>query len=661
MANTTVVRPGYRSAARPGTSKAVSKEDAQKRVLYLLERGSTISDACKEVKRSEETYRSWLKLNGGDNDFARAVRRIRSQQARTEDVERSTVPDFETFCRESLRQPLYQHQLRMLDVLEGSEPRDLHPRMVYRAGRGSRVIINVPPEHAKSTTFTVNWVTWLIHKDPNIKVAIVSEAKELAMDFLHAIKDRLTSEAYEDMHAKYAPSGGWKDKDQPWKQDRIFVNGKSDGEKDPTVQALGLESRIYGKRIDVLILDDTVSTKNVGEIAKQVRWLTKMALSRLPSEETEGWEVDEAERQNRVPGVPYGLCAVLGTRIAPQDLYQHLRDEFLDWEGGPLYTYFSQPAILERTEDDPSTWETLWPHTITASGKRRPKWGGRQLVSKMADLGSSDEWELVYQQADVAENADFPAGAVDCSINRARLHGPMQVGGTGARERGMAGLYVVGGLDLAAGGYTAAVVLGVDKLTSKRWILDLVNKKDMNASQIQALLPALTDKYGIREWVIEVNAMNRYVAQDPAIVQPLRARNVRIRPHTTGTNKTDPGFGVKSLAPLFLSCGELDAETEMWERTPDKALIDLPNPKICRPVGELISQLVTWRANAPKNQKTDTVMALWFAEIAARDYLGFGKRTVPTHMDNKFLSRRDSRTRRVVDLATLREEKLNAG
>ena len=84
------------------------------------------------------------------------------------------MPDFETFCRDWLKQPLFPHQLRMLDVIEGRAPRDLHPSMDYLPGYSNRVVINVPPDHAKSTTFCVNYVVHQIHKNPDIRVAIIS-------------------------------------------------------------------------------------------------------------------------------------------------------------------------------------------------------------------------------------------------------------------------------------------------------------------------------------------------------------------------------------------------------------------------------------------------------------------------------------------------------
>ena len=60
----------------------------------------------------------------------------------------------------------------------------------------SRLLVNVPPNHAKSMTITINYVTYRIAKDPNINVLIVSKTQEQAKKFLYAIKQRLTHPRY---------------------------------------------------------------------------------------------------------------------------------------------------------------------------------------------------------------------------------------------------------------------------------------------------------------------------------------------------------------------------------------------------------------------------------------------------------------------------------
>jgi len=191
--------------SRRGTQKSLSVTEAKAKVIELIEQGYKVEEACAVVQRSAETYRDWRKT---DHEFKGAIDSIRAAKADERNTGRPEVPDFETFCRDWLKQPLHPHQLRMLDVIEGREPRDLHDAMGYEAGYPNRILINVPPEHAKSTTFTVNYVVWLIHKNPDIRVVIVSKGLKLAQDFLYEIKQKLTSPLFREMHLRFAPEGG---------------------------------------------------------------------------------------------------------------------------------------------------------------------------------------------------------------------------------------------------------------------------------------------------------------------------------------------------------------------------------------------------------------------------------------------------------------------
>ncbi|WP_248785689.1 hypothetical protein, partial [Escherichia coli] len=65
--------------------------------------------------------------------------------------------------------------------------------MKYEKGTNdNRILINIPPNHAKSITITVDYVTYKIVNNPNFRVLIVSQTQRLAADFLYAIKQRLT-------------------------------------------------------------------------------------------------------------------------------------------------------------------------------------------------------------------------------------------------------------------------------------------------------------------------------------------------------------------------------------------------------------------------------------------------------------------------------------
>lgn len=613
-----------RTSARPNQKKAIPVAEAKQRVLGEIAAGMLVDAAMATVGRKRETYRDWMKH---DPEFKAEVFRLRAARAEGADSGPRPVPDFPEFC-ELLGQPLYPHQLRMWDAIEGRPPRDLHPAMRYTAGGiewesraegvpAGRVIINIPPGHAKTTSFSINYSTWLIHRNPNIKIVVISKDQSLAKQILGAVKFRLTSPVYRDLHARYAPEGGWKDKDQSWTQTEIYVQGKSDGEKDPTMQALGIGGRIYGARSDVIILDDAVTLANVNEYEKQRRWL-------------------DQEVESRLDGA--GLLALLGTRVAPVDIYSTMR-EVADFDDQPVYTYFSMPAVLDDGDGTPESWVPLWPEQFSA----------KRLRSIRRDEST---WALVYQQQDVAEDATFNHRAVEASINGQRFPGPMTDGGMGHRPGGMNGLYVVGGLDPATVGNTAIVVAALDKQTQKRYVLDGFNQANTSPALMRDTVKRLTDTYRIHEWVIERNAFQRFLTQDDDLRNFLHSRGCQLTEHNTNRNKYDADFGIAAMAPLFLTCGRPPSNGGggRWLKTPETALIELPSPVQNAWVGELVNQLVTWQPSGlAQHHKTDLVMATWFCQLAFNRILEAGRRSV-THMDNPYAARSRLRARTVVDL-----------
>jgi hypothetical protein len=568
-----------------------------------------------------------------DADFKAAVATIRAVR-KSSDNGRIEVPDFETFCRDWLQQPLYPHQLRILDVIEGREPRDLHPSMTYRKGYPNRILINIPPEHAKSTTFTVNYTVWLIHKDPSTRCLIVSEGSALAKDFLYEIKSKLTSSVYREMHMRFAPDGGWRDTDNSWAADRIYVQGKEDTDKgiqkDPTVQAIGLKGTIYGRREDIIILDDIASTKNAREVDYQKRLINRDIDSRLPSEQEGG-----------------GLLIILGTRVAPMDIYRTLLDE-KDGDDRDIWTYFRMPAVLDYGDGDSSTWTTLWPE----------KWSGPSLSRRRRDSG----WNLIYQQLDIDDDMTFKAEAVNASVNQARFPGPMSGDGASHRVEGMRGLYVVIGMDPASTGNTAIVVSGLDRDTGKRWILDGFNEPFTTPQVRDGQLKKFTETYGAHEWVIETNAYQRSITLDTDLMNWARSRGVKVTPHYTNSDKFDSDFGVPTMAPLFDSCVTYDEVRKTWVRVtkPELRLIDLPAMRQNKWVNDMVQQLTIWQPQGmAQKQKTDLVMALWFTHIAHQRLMN-KSRTRTTHRQTPFMTPSARKRQTVVDLAAMKRERQEA-
>lgn len=610
--------------------------EAMELVLQRRAAGMGVAEAMKTVGRSYETWKDWRKKPA----FKARADAIGEKLKRGDKIA-SEVPDFPDFASKYLFQPLPLHQLRAFDVLEGQEPRDFwdedgeqrYPLMRFQEGSEGtdQVILNFPPNHGKSTTWTVNWVTWLINRDPSIRIIVVSKTQRLAKQFLLSVKQRLTHPKYEQMHAAFGPEGGWRSEDKgdglAWREDMIYVKGRNPEEKDPTIQALGIGGQIYGTRADLVILDDCEDLTNYGAYESHANWVAQEVSSRL---------------EPGVDAVKPGRLVVLGTRVGPMDMYRFLRDNAKDLEDEPTYTYFSQPAILENDHSsDWQTWTVLWPERMTAQAIRK----------KRASFSNARHFQLIYQQNDVPDDATFPSEAVNASISKYRFAGPMTPMAPGHRREGMQGLYKVGSWDPASSaGFNAMTVVAVDKKfgpKAKRWVLDLWTKKGVYPAESIQRLKDWTVKYGIQEWRIEKNAVQQFITQLPEIRDFLSGRGCRLVEHETRKNKWDPDKGVEAtLQPLFLAAIRLiegrmvplSQGHQIDQPAPDgDGRIDLPAARNCAAVDALNQQLTTWEPEN-KRQVQDLVMALWFAELGVRQYLRGGLGT-QTHFTSRFTSR----------------------
>jgi hypothetical protein len=595
---------------KPGIQN-IPKGEAQEKVLIQLSNGSTITAAMASVGRNDVTFRQW---SMNDPDF-----KERADKARLEgkgvkaDLADLKDIDFPGFCEQFLDSKMFPHQLNWLDLLEGKEPRWLPAGMTYEPGEPDRVLINVPPEHAKSTTITTNYVLYTIVTDPNKRVIIVSKTQGMARKFLGAIKTRLSHPSYIKLQTAFGPNGGYKADATQWSADMIYLGtGRDSGEKDPTVQALGMGSQIYGARADLIVVDDAVMGANAHEWEKQLEWLQKEVITRLGR---------------------HGKLIIVGTRVAPVDLYKMLRDPG-QWSGGVSpFTYCAMPAVLEFDEE-PSQWKTLWAETDQQENAKDdalpngnyPKWDGPSLFKRRSQVSPS-VWAMVYQQEDVTEDAIFSPTCVAGSVNGMRKRGPLKAGVPGHPSHIESG-YTVIGLDPAMAGATAAVVATYNRSDGKIYILDCVNMTEPTPAKIQTLIEEWVEKYRPQELRIEINAHQKAYALDDNLRNFLASYGCQLNSHFTGKNKWDTSFGVASMASLFGNIRD--------GRFQDNNLIELPSNEGSEGLKALVQQLITWKPDT--RNPTDCVMALWFAVIRIRELMQTSSR-VGQYAQNRWATR----------------------
>lgn len=625
-------------------SRTLDQAKAKAAALEAIRQGATMEVAAAGVGRT----RKWLEnMRALDKDYGRQIDAARERRKRAKvDGKDPALYNlgFEEWRKRFLNQDTYPHQRMWIDVLEGRPPKVFHRAITYEPGSERLFLINTPPFHAKSQTITQEYVVYKLCMNPAYRVLIVSETAEAAKKFLFSIKQMLTAPEFVELQEAYGPEGGFRPQrgQGRWGDNQIYLAGRSTdavdpAAKDPSVQVVGIGGQVYGARTDLAILDDCISDNNAGNFAKQFDWLTRTIMSR-----------------GKV-----GKVIVVGTRIAPADLYGHLRKDEVYVSGKSPWTYIAQPAVLEFTED-PKDWVTLWPKSSRpmdeasdelpdADGMFRA-WDGPAL-NEVRNANRPGVWALVYQQQEVSEDMAFHPMCVWGSVDRRRKPGPLRAGAWGSPYNGMEGMHGVLSVDPAGTGEAFLLAMAVDRIKRDRWVMNAWMGNHTTPSWYADLIEQIVPEYGIQEVVIESNAYASWLIHDERITRFCRDRGVRIVPHATYGNKNDPDFGVASMSSLFGSLRRDNDgrgnETGQFRHAGDN-VVHLPDPDMSAGIKALIDQLITWVPGVRGGKlRQDGPMALWFSELRARALILGGGGKQQHHVANKYLSRRD-RARRMV-------------
>lgn len=215
-------------------------------------------------------------------------------------------------------------------------------------------LLLLPRDHMKSALAGL-WATWMITKDPSVRILYISSTSNLAKKQLKFIKDILTS----DIYRTYWPDMV-ENKEalrEKWTETEISVDHpkrKEEYIRDPTVFTAGMTTNIVGMHSDIQIMDDVVEHRNA--YTEEGREDVKDAFGYLSS---------IAGTTSRV--------LVVGTRYHPADLYNDLMQmeiEQYDDDGNlsatkPLFDVKEYP--VENAGD--GTGEFLWPRFQAPDGK----------------------------------------------------------------------------------------------------------------------------------------------------------------------------------------------------------------------------------------------------------------------------------------------------
>lgn len=404
-----------------------------------------------------------------------------------------------------------------------------------------RLLLNVPPRHAKSEILSVWYSIWRICLDRNIQILIISQTVNMARKFSEKIAWHLeyNKRLIQDF-GRFKPMSD----DAPWRprSGELMVEGRDRQREsgDLTLQIRGAGQQILGMEADLIIGDDVVDRESA---------YTQDARDKL----SEYWSGDVMSRRS-----PVSKVIVIGQRIHFLDLYGELAEKTYTrgpLMNQPLWEHVNYPAILD--------WDAqtvLWPE----------EWPFERLMETYEDLKRKHNswlWESMYQQNPIPPedrlvldewiygDSEHPG----CLDTRRRAGESMKVKKKGDTDPLTNEVYDtdekwvrVVSMDPSPERQAGLIVadLMVSREVFKCGILEATRAR-MDVREMLRQIERVTEEYHPSYLIFEKNAAQRWFLQDSQFLQWKNRHNVRVMSHTTGINKTDEVYGIQSLAVAF--------------------------------------------------------------------------------------------------------------
>jgi hypothetical protein len=291
--------------------------------------------------------------------------------------------DRELADRELCRRRLYPFVARMQScfgdpfvdgwhVRQMTETAEHMERAVIAVDRKSkylRNIVEMPPRHAKSHTYSKCLPLWLISRNPTKEVIVSGYGQDFISEFGDWVKNAIQSPAYRNVF----PDVEWR-KDSKAKNRMLTANGGG-------IRYVGAGSGITGRGAHWFIVDDPV--KNAKEADSEIapedlwKWYWTVARTRL---------------------APGGAMVVMHTRWRENDLIGRLLEK-----EAHKWNRLHFPAIATEDEYDGRTGELL-------RRKGEPLHPGRYTIEDLEDMKEgmpAREWLALYQQSPVAQEGNL--------------------------------------------------------------------------------------------------------------------------------------------------------------------------------------------------------------------------------------------------------------
>lgn len=479
------------------------------------------------------------------------------------------------------------------------------------------VVMNEPPGTGKSTLFTCDIPCWLIARNRQIRIMIGSRTERQARMYVTRIKRALERDAplqapaaalekgiafdaastLQDDFGAFKPEG----RSDKWRAEGLVVrqvDGVSIDDKEDTVAAYGQDSGFLGGRYNLVIWDDLVDKKN-----------TKSQESR---EQMKEWWDTEAESRLE----PGGVMLLQGQRIAGNDLYRYALDK-RKMDDTPMFRHVMfQAHYDDLCPGEGNHGDRPWPDGCLLDPYRLP-WKQLETIKH----NNPRAFEIMYQQQD--------GHGVNGLIDPMWITGGVDADGYPApgcldKERRLLDVpphlldrehwsFIT--VDPSPTEWWGIIWWLYDPETNNRYIIDL-HRRRLNPEQFLSLdldtftwsgliidmhEQALALGIPLTHVIVEVNAAQRWLLQQPHVQKWMNMTGVVFVPHTTTVNKQDPKYGLESIGDMFRQ-GQVRIP---WG--------DLPARNRMQP-------LIDEGTKFPDYDTTDLIMSTWFGKLGVENH-----------------------------------------
>lgn len=368
-----------------------------------------------------------------------------------------------------------------------------HRRWCETIERDARVLIFAPIEHGKTSIVSIAFPLFVLGRNPDARIAIISETATQATRILAAVREHIRrNERLREVFPTLKAAGGFRTK---WSDSAILVERPTTG-KDPSIVALGVLGPLLGARLDVAILDDVLSFESTFTSAqreKTIAWFRSTLVGRI---------------------VDGGKILVAGTAWHREDLlhavaasgeYVTLRDSAIKPDGTPL-----------------------WPE----------RWPLERLQQRRREIGELEFSRQLIVQAVADGDSRFRAEWIEHAFALARAEGCTLVDSYPGPARTFTGVDLAVG---TTGAHNETAIFTIALLADGRRRVLALDAGRWTAPEIVDRIRTAHARY--RSVVrVETNGAQDYVRQF------LAGAGVPVEAHATGRNRHDPAFGVESLA-----------------------------------------------------------------------------------------------------------------